>query len=266
MHTGSLKPKLDSQFSSVVSDSAGPWTAAHQVSLSITSSPSFLKFMSVESGMPSNHLTLGCPLLLISIFPSIRVFSNGSVLRIRWPKYWSFSFIISPSNAYSGLISLRIDWFELLVVQGTLKSLIQHHSSKASILLGSVFLIVQLSHPYMTTGDTITLTYTNLCQQMALLFNDLSRFVTAFLSRSKHLLISWLHSLSSVTLEPKKTKSVIVSTFPPLICHEVMGLDAMILAFCMLSFKPAISLSSFTLIKRIFSSSSLSASRVVSST
>ena len=154
-----------------MSDSAGPWTAAHQVSLSITSSPSFLKFMSVESGMPSNHLTLGCPLLLlISIFPSIRAFSSESVLHIRWPKYWSFSFSISPSNAYSGLISLRINWFELLAVQGTLKSLIQHHSSKASTLLGSVFLIVQLSHPYMTTGKTIVLTRRTFVGKVSLCF------------------------------------------------------------------------------------------------
>ena len=148
------------QFSrSVVSDSETPWTAAHQASLSITNSQSLLKLMSIESVMPSNHLILCCPrLLLPSIFPSIRVFSNESVLCIRWPKYWSFSFNISPSSEYSGLISLRMDWLYLLAVQGTLKNLIQHHGSKASILWCSAFYIVQLSHPYMTTGKTIVLT------------------------------------------------------------------------------------------------------------
>ena len=136
-----------------------PWTAAHQVSLSITNSWCLPKLMSIESVMPSNHLILCCPFLLLpSIFPSIRVFSNESVLHIRWPKYWSFSFSISPSNTYSGLISFRMDWFDLLAVQGTLKSLLQHHSSKASILWHSAFFIVQLSHPYMTTGKTIALT------------------------------------------------------------------------------------------------------------
>ena len=138
---------------------ATPWTAACQASLSITNYWSFLKLMSMESVMPSNHLILCHPLLFLpSIFPSIRVFSNESVLRIRWPKYWSFSFSISPSNEYSGLISFRIDWFDLLAVQGNLKSLLQHYSSIASILWGSTFFIVQLSHPYMTTGKTIALT------------------------------------------------------------------------------------------------------------
>ena len=135
---------------------ATPWTAAHQASLSFTISQSLLKLMSIELVMPSNHLIL-CPLLLPLIFPSIRVFSNESVLHIKWPKYWSFSFSISPSNEYSGLISFRIDWFDLLAVQGTLKNLLQHHSSKASILRCSAFFIVQLSHPYMTTGKTIAL-------------------------------------------------------------------------------------------------------------
>ena len=136
-----------------------PWTAAHQASLSITNSQSLLKLMSTESVMPSNHLILCHPLLLPpSMFPSIRVFSNESLLRIRWPKYWSFSFSISPSHEYSGLISFRIDWLDLLAVQGTLKSLLQHHSSKASVLQHSAFFIVQLSHPYMTTGKTIALT------------------------------------------------------------------------------------------------------------
>ena len=144
--------------SSVVSDFATPWTAAHQASLSITNSRSLLKLMSIESVMPSNHLILCRRLLLLpSIFPSIRVFSNESAFPIRWPKDWSFSFSISPSNEYSGLISFRIDWLDLYAVQGTLKSLLQHHSSKASILRCSAFFIVQLSHPYMTTGKTIAL-------------------------------------------------------------------------------------------------------------
>ena len=136
-----------------------PWTAAHQASLSITNSQSLLKLMSIESVMLSNHLILYCPLLFLpSIFPSIRVFSSESTLRMRWPKYWSFSFGISPSNEYSGLISFKMDWLDLLAVQGTLKSLLQHHSSKASILQRSAFFIVQLSHPYMTAGKTIALT------------------------------------------------------------------------------------------------------------
>ena len=152
--------------------------------------------------MPSNHLILCCPLLLTSIFPSIRVFSNESVLRIRWPKYWSFSFSISPSSAYSELISLWLDWLDLLAVQGTLKSLLQHHSSKASILQLSVLFIVQLSHPYMTTGKTIVLTrWTFVGKVMSLLFNILSRLVITFLPRSKCLLISWLQSPSAVILE-----------------------------------------------------------------
>ena len=160
--------------------------------------------------MPSNHLILCRPLLLLpSVFPSIRVFSNESVLCIRWPKYWSFSFSISPSNEYSGLISFRIDWLDLLADQGTLKSFLQHHSSKASILQHSAFFIVQLSYPYMTTGKAIALTrQTFVGQVMPLLFNMLSRLVIAFLLRSKHLLISWLKSPSVVILEPKKIKSL----------------------------------------------------------
>ena len=180
-------PLFSVQFShSVVSDSATPWTAAHQASLSIINSRSLLNLKTIESVMPSNHLTLCCPLLLPpSIFPSIRVFSNESVLHIRWPKYWIFSFSISPSNEYSGLISFRMDWLDLLAVQGTLKSLLQHHSSKASILWHSAFSIVQLSHPYMTTGETIALTrWTFVGKVMSLLFNMLSRLVTAFLPRS----------------------------------------------------------------------------------
>ena len=180
--------------------------------------------------MPPNHLILCCPLLLLpSIFPSIRVFSNESVLHIRWPKYWSFSFNISPSNEHPGLISLRMDWLDLHAVQGTLKSLLQHHSSKASILRRSAFLTIQLSHPYMTTGKTIALTRRTFVDKvMSLLFNMLTRLVITFLPRSKHLLILWLQSLSVVILEPPKIKSDTVS---PTICHEVMGPDAMILVF-----------------------------------
>ena len=159
--------------------------------------------------MPSNHLILCHPLLLPpAIFPSIRVFSNESVLHIRQPKYWSSSFSISSSSEYSGLISFRMDWLDLFTVQGTLKSLLQHHSSKASILWRSAFFIVQLSHPYMTTGKTIALTrWTFVDKEMSLLFNMLSRLVITLLPRSKHLLISWLQSPSAVILEPKKTVS-----------------------------------------------------------
>ena len=175
--------------------------------------------------MPSNHLILCCPLLLLpSISPSIRVFSNKSVLHIRWPKYWSFSFSISPSNEYSRLISFRTELFNLLAVQGTLKSLFQHHSLKASILRHSAFFLVQLSHPYMTTGKTIALTRQTFVGK-GLLFNTLSRLVIAFLPRSKRLLISCLESPSAVILEPPKIKSVTVSTVSPSICHEVMGPD-----------------------------------------
>ena len=319
-------------------------TAAHQASLSITNSQSLLKLMSITSVMPSNHLILCHPLLLRpSIFPSIRVFSNESVLRIRWLRDWSFSFSISPSNEYSGLISFRIDWLDLLAVQGTLKSLFQHHSSKASILWCSAFFIVQLSqpymkvkvkslshvrlfatlwtvahqapqsmeffrqeywsglpfpspedllnlgiepgspslqadallseppgnltnHPYMTTGKTIALTRRIFVGKvMSLLFNILSRLVIGFLPRSKHLLISWLQSPSAVILKPPKIKFVTVSIVSPSICHDVIGPDARILVFWILSFKPTISLSSFTFLKRLFSSSLLAAIRVVSS-
>ena len=185
---------------------ATPWTVARQASLSITNPQSLLKLMSIESVMPSSHLILCCPLLFSpSIFSSIRIFSNESVLCIRWPKYWSFSFSTSPSNEYSGLISFRMDWFDFLVVQGTLKSLLQHHSSKASILWCSAFLVVQLLHPYMTTRKTIALTRgTFVGKVMSLLFNMLSRLGIAFLRRSKHLLISWLKSLTTVILEAPK--------------------------------------------------------------
>ena len=229
--------------------------------------PSLLKLMSIELVMPSNHLILYHLLLLLpSIFPSIRIFSSESVFHIRWPKYWSFSFNISSSNEYLSLISFRIDWFDLLAVQATLKSLLQHHSSKASILQCSAFFTVQLSHPYVTTGKTIALTrWTFVGKILSLLFNILSRLVISFLPRSKRLLISWLQSPSAVILEPPKIKSATVSTVSPSICHEVMGPDTMIFIFWMLSFKPTFSLSSFTFIKRLFSSSSLSAIRVVSS-
>ena len=210
-----------------------PWTAAHQAFLSITNSRSLRKLMSIETAMPSNHFILcSHPLLLLSsILPSIRVFSNKSLLRIRWPKYWSFSFNISPSNEYSGLISFRVDWLDLSV-QGTVKSLLQHHSSKASILQHSAFFTVQLSYPYMTTGKTLALTrWTFVGKVMSLLFNMLSRLVIVFLPRGKCFLISWLQSPSAVILEPKKIKSVTVSIVSPFICREVMGLDTVILVF-----------------------------------
>ena len=182
---------------------ATPWTAACQASLSITNSRSSPMLMHIESMMPSNHLILCHPLLILpSIFPSIRGFSSESFLHIRWPKYWSFSFSISPSNEYSGLISFRMDWLDLLAVQGTLKSLLQHYSLKASILLCSAFFIVQLSYPYMTTGKTIALTRQTLVGEvMSLLLNMLSRLVITFLPRSMHLLISWLQSPSAAILE-----------------------------------------------------------------
>ena len=217
-----------------------PWTAAHQASLSITNAQGLLKLMSIESVMPSNRLILCSPLLLPpSIFPSIRVFSKESVPHSRWPKYWSFSFRISPSNDYSGLISFRMDWLDLLAVQRTLKGLLQHHSLRASILWHSAFFMVQLSHPYMTTGKTIALTIrTFVGKVMALLFNMLSRLVIAFLPREKHLLISWLQSPSAVILQSKKRKSVTISIASPSICHEMIGPDAMIVVCWILSFKP----------------------------
>ena len=183
--------------------------------------------------MPSNHLILCCPLFLLpSIFPSIRVFSSESVLCIRQPKHWSFSFSNSPSNEYSGLISYRMDWLDLLAVQDTLKSLLQHHSSKASILQRSAFFIVQLSNPYMTTGKTTALTRQTFADKvMSLLLNMLSMLVTTFLPRSKCLLISWLKSPSAVILESQKINSETVSTVSPSISHEVMGPDAMIFVF-----------------------------------
>ena len=175
--------------------------------------------------MPSNHLILCHTLLLLpSIFPNIRIFSNDSVFHIRWPNYWSFSFSISPFNEYSGLISFRMDWLDLLAAQGTFKGLLQHHCSKASVVQCSAFFIVQLSHPYMTTGKTVALTrWTFVDKVMSLLLLMLSRLVITFLPRSKHFLISWLQSPSAVILETPKIKSVTVSTVSPSICHEVMG-------------------------------------------
>ena len=191
----------------------------------ITNSWSPPKPMSIVSLMPSNHLILYCPFLLqASFFPRIRVFSNKSTLRIRWPVYWSFSFHIRPSNEHPGLISFRMDWLDLLAVQGTLKSLLQHHSSKASVLLRSAFFIVQVSHSYMTTGKTITLTrQTFVGKVMSLLFTMLSRLLITFLPRSKHLLISWLQSPSAVILEPRIIKSATVSNVSPSICQEMMA-------------------------------------------
>ena len=248
------KPKVKEDHLLILKHLGGLLLFSHQVMscslrlqafLSFTISWGVLKFMSIESVMPSNHLILCCPLLLLpSIFPSIKVFSNELALHIRWPKYWSFSFSISPSIEYSGLISFRIDWFDFLAVQGTLKSLLQHHHSKAAILQCSAFFMVQLSDPHMTTGKTIALTiWTFVGKVMSLLFNILSMLVIAFLPRSNHLLISWLQSPTMVILEPKKRKSVTASTFSPSICHEVMGPDVMILAFLILSFKPIFSLS-----------------------
>ena len=183
-----------------------PWIAARQASLSITNSWSLLKLMPIQSVMLSSHLILCCPLLLLAPMPpSIRVFSNESTLHTKWPKYWSFSFSISPSNEYSGLISFRMDWLDLLAIQGTLKSLLQHHSSTASIFQCSAFFTVQLSHPYMTTGKTIALTRrTFFGKVMSLLFNMLSRLVITFLPRSNRLLISWLQSPSQWFWSPKK--------------------------------------------------------------
>ena len=205
-----------------------PWTTAYQASLSFTISWNLLKLMSTESVMPFSR-----PLLLLPpIFPSIRVFSNESALHIRWPKLCSFSFSISLSNDYSVVISFRIERFVVLTIQRTLKSLLQLHSSKPSVLLHSAFFMVQLSHPHMTTWKNIALTIqTFFSKVMSLLFNIVSRFVIAFLPKSKRLLILWLQLPSTVILEPKKIKSVPVSTFPPSICHEMMGLDAMILVF-----------------------------------
>ena len=252
IHNIKIKKKNSIQFRSVQSLSrvwlfVTSWIAAHQAFLYITNSRSLPKPISIESVMPPSHLILCLPLLLLlPILPSIRIFSNESTLHMRWPKYWGFSFSISPSNDHPGLISFRVDWLDLLAVQGTLKSLLKHHSSKVSILQHSAFFTVQLSHPYMTTGKTIALTRrTFVCKVMSLLLNMLSMLVTTFLPRSKRLLISQLQSPSAVILEPRKIKSATVSTVFPSISQEVMGQDAMILAFWMLSFKPTFSLCSF---------------------
>ena len=206
---------------SVESDTLRPHGLQHVRLPCPSPTPEACSNMSIELVMPSNHLILCYPLLLLSsIFPSIRVFSNESVLRIRWPKYWTFSFNIRHSNEYSGLISYRMDWLDLLAVPGTLKSLLQHHSSKASILQHSAFFVVQLSHPYMTTTKTIALTrWTFVGKIMSPLLNMLSRLVTAFLPRSKCLFISWLQSPSVVGT--RENKVVTVSTVSPSICHEV---------------------------------------------
>ena len=229
-------PLSSVQFSSVAQSCptlCNPMNAARQASLSIINSWSSLRLMSIKSVMPSSHLILCRPLLLLPpIPPSIRVFSNESTLRLGWPKYWSFSFSIIPSKEIPGLISFRMDCLDLLAVQGTLKSLLQHHSSKASILCCSAFFTVQLSHACMNTGKTIALTrQTFFGKVISLLFNILSKLVITFLPRSKRLLISWLKSPSAVILEPKKIKSDTVSTVSPSISHEVMGPDAMILVF-----------------------------------
>ena len=230
------------QFSSIQSLSrvwffATPWTTAHQASLSITNSQSLLKLMCIESVMPSSHLIFCRSLLLLPpILPSIRVFSNESTLCIRWPKYWSFSFSISPSNEHLGLNSFRMDWMDwldLLAVQGTLKSLLQHHNSKASVLRCSAFFIVRLSHPYMTTGKTIALTrQTFVDKVMSLLCNMLSRLVITFLPRSNRLFISWLQSPSTVIWEPQKIKSHCFHCFPSYFpwsvgtrCHDLSFLN-----------------------------------------
>ena len=250
-----------------VSDIAGRsfilWATREALSLSLEFAQTHVHW--VVDAIQSSHLLLPrC--LLPSIFSSIRVFSNESAVLISWPNYWSFSFRISRSSEYSGLISFKIDWFDPLAVQGILKSFLQHHNLKTSVLQGSIFFMVQLSQPYMTTGKTIPLIIqTYVGKVMSLLFNMLSRFVMAFLPRSKSLLIPWLQLPSAVILESKKIKSVTVSIFSSSVCHEVMGPDAMILVFRMLSFKPAFPLSSFTLIKKFFRSSLLSATRVVSS-
>ena len=217
-----------------------PRTIARQASLSITNSWSSPKPMSIESAMPSSHLILCHPLLLLPpVPPSIRVFQVSQLFASGGQSIGSFSFSISPSNEHPGLISFRMDWLDLLAVQGTLKSLLQHHGSKASILQCSAFFMVQHSHPYMTIGEIIALTRRIFVGKvLSLLFNMLSRLVITFLPRSKRLLISWLQSPSAVILEPPKIKSVTVSIVSPSICHEVMGPDAMILVFWMLSFKP----------------------------
>ena len=213
-----------------------PWTAELQATLSLTIPWSFLKFMSIASVMPSNHLIFCHPLLLTSIFPSIRVLSTELALLIRWPKHWSFS--ISSFSESPGLISFKIDWLDILALQGTLKSLLQHHNLKASVLQWSAFFMVQISTSVYDYWKDHSLDYMEFCLKvMSLLVNKLSRFVIAFLPRNNHFLISWLQSSSAVILDPKKKKSVTPSTFSPSICHEVTGPNAMNLVFVILSFK-----------------------------
>ena len=235
------------QFSSVAQSRPTPCIPMHARPPCPSPTPGAYPNSCPLSGWCYLNISFCHPLLLSpSIFPSTKVFLNESVLCIRWPKNWSFSFNISPSNEYSELISFRMDWLDLIAVQGTLKSLLQHHSSKASILWHSAFFIVQPSHPYMTIGKTIALTRrTFVGKVMFLVFNMLLSLVITFLPRSKCLLISCLQSPSSVILEPPKIKSVTVSIVSPSIYHEVMGPDAMILVFWMLSFNPTFSLSSF---------------------
>ena len=206
-----------------MSDSLRPHESQHARPPSITNSRSSPKLLSIKSVMPSSHLIICHPLLFLPpIPPSIRVFSSESILHMRWPKYWSFSFSISPSKEHPGLISFRMDWLDVLAVQGTLKSLLQHNSSKASILWHSAFFTVQFSHLYLTTRKTVAFTRRTFVGKVrSLLFNMLSRLVITFLPRSKHLLISWLQSPSAVILEPPKIKSATVSTVSPSISHDV---------------------------------------------
>ena len=225
--------KYSVQFSSVVQSCPTLFDAMNHSTPGLPVPHQLPEFTCIESEMPSSHLILCRPLLLLPLIPpSIRVFSSESTLHTRWPAYWSFGLSISPSKEHPGLVSFRMDWLDLLAVQGTLKSLLQHHRSKASFLWRSAFFTVQLSHPYMTTGKTIALTRrTFVGKVISLLLNMLSRLVITFLPRSKRLIISWLQSPSAVILEPKNIKSDTVSTVSPSICHEVMGPDAMILVF-----------------------------------
>ena len=222
------------QFScSVVSDSLQPHESQHARPPCPSPAPGAHSLTSIKSVMPSSHLILRCPLLLLPpICSSIRVFSNESTLRMRWPKFWRFSFSIIPSKEIPGLISFRMDCLDLLAVQETLKSLLQHHNSKASILRHSAFFMVQLPYPYMNAGKARALTiWTPIGKVLSLFFSMVSRFVRAFLPRNMCLLISWLQSLSALISEPRKIQSVTVSIFSPSICHEVMGLDAVIFVF-----------------------------------
>ena len=268
-HTKKRGNKTLIQFSSVAQlypTLCDPMIWSTPETLPFINSWSLLKLTSIKSVMPSNHLILCCPLLLPSIFPSITIFSNESVLHIRWPKYWSFNFSISPSNEYSVLISFRTDWLDPVQSKGLSRVFSNITVQKHQFFGAQLSLWSQLSHPYMTPGKTIALArWAFVGKVMALLFNMLSELVIAFLLMSKCLLISWLQSPFAVILESKKIKSLTVSIVFPHVCYEVTGPDAMILFFRTLSFKPAFSLSSFIFLKQLFSSSSLSAIRVVSS-